>query len=258
MLRKFDYLWLLLKRSLWLILPIVGIGMAEGRLGRQRCNNLVISIKGDSGAHFLNQMDVRMLLTENGSDPLLGSPLKDVALNDLESRVSRNKLIKKCQVFCDLKGNIVVEVEQQQPLARVIKTSDNGELQRVSGSYINNEGDFFPLSESYSARALLVSGPFFDGSGKLRGPKGAPVMELLRFLNTDPFWKAQVSQLNADRNGEISLFTVLGDQKIELGDAEDYQAKFDKLKIFYNKVLSKDWSRYKRISVKFQNQIVCE
>jgi cell division protein FtsQ len=258
MLRKFDYSRLLLKRSLWLLLPIAGIGMAESKLTQQRCTNLVISIKGDSGARFLDQMDVRMLLTENGGDPLLGSRLKDVAMNDLEQRVKRNRLIRKCQVFSDLRGNIVVEVEQEKPLARWINTSENGETRNTSGYYISDEGVFFPLSENYSARTLLVSGAFFNEPEKLQNVKGAPVMDLLHFLNTDPFWKAQVTQLNADIDGEISLMTVVGDQQIELGTAEDYQSKFKKLKIFYDKVLSQDWSRFKRISVKFQDQIVCE
>jgi cell division protein FtsQ len=258
MLRKFDYSWLLFKRSLWLLLPIACIGMAESKLGKQRCSNLVISIQGDSGTRFLDQMDVRMLLTENGGDPLLGSRLSDVALNELENRVKRNKLIKKCQVFRDLKGNIVVEVEQEKPLARWINTSENGETRNTSGYYISDEGVFFPLSESYSARTLLVSGSFFNDAKKLQTPKGASVMNLLHFLNTDPFWKAQVTQLDADNDGEISLMTVVGDQHIELGSAEDYPSKFRKLRIFYDKVLSQDWSRYRRISVKFQDQIVCE
>ncbi|NIJ51058.1 cell division protein FtsQ/DivIB [Dyadobacter arcticus] len=258
MLRKFGYSWFLLKRSLWLILPIAGIGMAESRLGNQRCNDLIISIQGDSGAHFLNQMDVRMLVTENGGDPLLGSRLKDVALNDLENRVKRNKLIRKCQIYRDLRGNIVVEVEQERPLARWISTSENGEMQNAAGFYINDDGASFPLSDSYSARALLVSGSYFKDTKKLQMVKGSAMMDLLRFLNADPFWKAQVAQVNADRDGEIYLLTVLGDQKIELGMAEDYQSKFKKLRLFYEKVLSQDWSRYKRISIKFQDQIVCE
>jgi cell division protein FtsQ len=210
MLRKFDYSWLLLKRSLWLILPIAGIGMAESKLGQQRCTNLVISIQGDSGTRFLNQLDVQMLLTENGGDPLIGSRLRDVALHDLENRVSRNKLIKKCQVFRDLRGNIVVEVEQEKPLARWVNTSDNGEMRNTSGYYINHEGVFFPLSESYSARTLLVSGAYFQNPQKLRSEKGAQVLELLRFLNTDPFWKAQVTQMNVDKDGEVDLTTVAG------------------------------------------------
>ncbi|HEV7381538.1 MAG TPA: hypothetical protein VGN64_17190 [Dyadobacter sp.] len=258
MLRKFDYSWQLFKRSLWLILPILGIGMAESRLGGQRCNNLVISIEGDSGAFFLNQTDVRMLMTEHGGDPLIGGRLDEINLGELEYRVKKNKLIKKCQVSRDLKGNIVVNVEQERPLARWITTSQSGEIQSADGFYINDEGDFFPLSDSFSARALIVSGAYFRDSKKLKGKEGESLMALIRFLNTDPFWKAQVAKLDADKNGEIELNTVLGDQKIEFGTAEGFESKFNKLHLFYEKVLSKDWSRFSRISIKFQDQIVCE
>jgi cell division protein FtsQ len=258
MLRKFDYSWHWFKRSLWLILPIAGIGMAESRLGNQRCNNIVISIDGDSGMHFLDKTDIQMLLTENGGDPLLGNKLRDVHLSDLENRVRKNKLIKKCQVFRDLKGNVVVEVEQEKPLARWINTSANGEWRNTSGYYINEDGVFFPLSESYSARALLVSGPYFINSKQLQSKKGAPLMNLMRFLNTNEFWKAQIAEMYVDKDGEVQLTTVLGNQRIELGMAEDFESKFSKLRIFYDEVLSKDWSRYSKISVKFQDQIVCE
>lgn len=258
MLRKFDNSWHWIKRSLWLILPIAGIGMAESRLGNQRCNNIVITIDGDSGMRFLDKTDIQMLLTENGGDPLLGSRLRDVHLSDLENRVRKNKLVKKCQVFRDLKGNVVVEVEQEKPLARWINTSKSGEWRNTSGYYINDEGVFFPLSESFSARTLLVSGPFFTSSKEMKTKKGMMVMDLIRFLNTNEFWKAQVAEMYVDKDGEVLLTTVLGDQRVELGMAEDFESKFSKLRIFYDKVLSKDWSRYSKISVKFQDQIVCE
>jgi cell division protein FtsQ len=243
MLRKFDYSWRLFKRALWLILPLAGIGMAESKLGSQRCNNLVLMIEGDSGAYFLNQGDVRMLLTENGGDPLIGARLDELNLAELENRVKKNKLIKKCQVSRDLRGNIVVNVEQWKG---------------TEGYYINDEGDFFPLSDSFSARALIVTGAYFKDSKRLKSEAGKPLMELIHFLNTDPFWKAQVAQLNADKDGEVQLMTVFGDQRIEFGTAEGFESKFNKLHLFYEEVLSKDWSRYSRISIKFQDQIVCE
>jgi cell division protein FtsQ len=258
MLRKFEYSWQFFKRSLWLILPVLGIGMAESRLGGQRCNNLVISIEGDSGAFFLNQTDVRTLLTEHGGDPLIGERLDEINLGELEYRVKKNKLIKKCQVSRDLKGNIVVNVEQERPLARWVNTSQNGEVQSAEGFYINDEGDFFPLSDSFSARALIVSGAYFKDLKRFKGKEGESLIDLIRFLNTEPFWKAQVAKLDADKNGEIELSMVLGDQKIEFGTAEGFESKFNKLHLFYGEVLSKDWSRFSRISIKFQDQIVCE
>ena len=232
--------------------------MAENHLVNQRCKNLIISIEADSGARFLNQTDIQLLLTENGGDPLMGSRLDEVQLHDLENRVNKNKLIKKCQVFRDLKGNIVVEVEQEKPFARWINSSKNGEWRNSDGYYISEEGVFFPLSDSYSARTLLVSGSFFSKAKNLKTKNGEEIMKLMRFLNTDPFWKAQIISLDADNDGEVHVRTVLGDQTVELGTADDYEAKLVKLKLFYSKVLMKDWSRYSKISVKFQDQIVCE
>lgn len=185
MLRKFDYSWLLLKRSLWLILPIAGIGMAESKLGQQRCTNLVISIQGDSGTRFLNQMDVQMLLTENGGDPLIGSRLSDVALHDLENRVNRNKLIKKCQVFRDLRGNIVVEVEQEKPLARWINTSDNGEMRNTSGYYINHEGVFSSIRKLFSKNVTGFRGVFPEPS-KAEVRKGRSGFGVIAFSEHRP------------------------------------------------------------------------
>lgn len=258
MLRKFGYSWQFLKQTLWFILPVTAIGMTESHLNNQRCKNLNISIESDSGAQFLSQLDVRMLLTENGSDLIMGSRLDDVNLTDLENRVKKNKLIKKCQVFRDLKGNLNVEVIEEKPLARWIDQSRQGEWINTEGKYINNDGGFFPLSDSYSARTLLVSGEFFKNENNLKTEKGELVMNLIRFLNTDPFWKAQISELDVDKDSEVSMRTVVGNQTIEMGTAETYEAKFNKLRLFYDRVLKMNWSKYSKISVKFQDQIVCE
>ncbi|WP_229252857.1 cell division protein FtsQ/DivIB [Dyadobacter helix] len=234
------------------------IGMAENRFSKQRCNNLVINIEGDSGAHFLNQTDIRMLATENGGDALAGSRLNEVRLSDVEARIKSNKLIKKCQVYRDLKGNLVINVEQERPLARWIHSSPNGQWRNASGRYINEEGAFFPLSDSYSARTLLVTGPYFLSRKNLKSEKDKGLLDLIRFLDEDPFWKAQVAQVEVGNDGEISLLTLLGDQRIEFGTSEGFEKKFKKIRLFYERVLSQDWGRFSKISVKFQDQIVCE
>ncbi len=256
MLRKFDTLWRILKKSLWLIVPILAIGMAEHRLDRQRCNNLVINIEGDSKTHFLNQNDILKLATQNGEDPLTGGRLTEIRLAEIEKRVVKNRLIKKCQVFRDLKGNIIVNIEQERPVARIIHLSSNGEWRSASGLYLNQNGQFFPLSDSYTARTLLVTGSHLMDHKLLN--ESSDLLKLINFLDADPFWNAQVSQLNVGSDGEISMLTLLGDQVIEFGSAENFNNKLRKLRLFYTKVLSQDWGRYSKIIVKYQDQIVCE
>jgi cell division protein FtsQ len=241
-----------------LLVPLLCVSMAERKLAAKRCKNLTVKVDQESGIQFVNQLDVEQLLTEQGSDPIRGSRLSDLELKKLESRVKKNKLIRNCQAYRDLEGNLVVVVEQQRPLARWIATSAEGEWRQSTGFYINEEGDFLPLTDRYSARTLLVSGRFFQQRNHLRTPAGRPVLELIKYLCADEFWKAQIIHIQVAGDGEVELLTALGDQRIELGPAENFEPKLNKLRIFYEKVLASDWSRYSRISVKFQDQIVCE
>jgi cell division protein FtsQ len=39
----------------------------------------------------------------------------------------------------------------------------------------------------------------------------------------------------------------------------DIEAKFKKIKIFYKEILpAKGWDTYRKVSVKYRNQIICE
>ncbi|GAB2783016.1 hypothetical protein GCM10027275_28600 [Rhabdobacter roseus] len=232
--------------------------MAERKLSKLRCKDLVVKVDYESGMRFVNQTDVEKLLTNNGSDPLQGNKHSELPLGVLEQRVKKNKLVKNCQVFRDLDGNLVIEVEQEKPLARWVTSSRNGEWRKTDGFYINEEGSFLPLSDRFSARTLLVSGPFFQNLNDLNGKKGKSVLDLIRFVTTDAFWQAQVIQLIVDKEGEVELLTALGNQRVEFGLAENIEPKLTKLRIFYEEVMHTDWSRYSKISVKFRDQIVCE
>ncbi|WP_247235821.1 cell division protein FtsQ/DivIB [Telluribacter sp. SYSU D00476] len=258
MLRKFEYSGKWLRRGVWLLVPLLCVSMAERKLSRQRCKNLIVKVDYESGMRFINPIDVETLLTNQGSDPLQGSRQGDLVLRKLENRVKRNKLVRNCQAYRDLEGNLVIEVEQEMPLARWIATSREGEWRKTAGFYINEEGNYLPLTDRYTARTLLVSGQFFQNYNHLHGKRGKPVLELIRYLNSDEFWKAQVTQMMVSSDGEITLLTALGDQRIELGPADNFKSKLDKLHIFYKEVMASDWGRYSRISIKFQDQIVCE
>ncbi len=258
MLRKFDYSKKWLSKILWLLVFLLGVGMAESRVGTQQCDNLLVNVDYDSGVSFINQSDVENLLTVNGREPLHGSKQKNIQLAALEKRIRTNKLVKDCQVYHDLAGNLVVDIEQQKPVARWINSSQNGEWNRAGGFYINDEGDFIPLSGRYSARVLVVAGSFFRNRPDMHSEQGENVLSMIKYVQEDPFWQAQVVQMEVSQEGEIDFLTALGNQRIEFGKAENIEAKLAKLRIFYQKVMTSDWSRYTRISLKYHDQIVCE
>jgi cell division protein FtsQ len=84
-------------------------------------------------------------------------------------------------------------------------------------------------------------------------------MELLKFIESSTFWKAQIAQLHIDASGNIKMYQQVGKQVIDFGKPEMIESKFRKIEIFYEEIMpTKGWNTYNRVSVKFKNQIVCE
>ena len=82
---------------------------------------------------------------------------------------------------------------------------------------------------------------------------------MLHFIEMDEFLKAQIAQLEINELGEIVMYPQIGKQYIEFGKAENFEIKFRKLRAFYKEILPvKGWGTYQRVSLKYQNQIVCE
>ena len=71
-------------------------------------------------------------------------------------------------------------------------------------------------------------------------------------------WKAQIQQINVTPAKELELVPQVGDHIIFLGKPGNYENKFDRLKTFYKKGLNEiGWNKYSRISLEFNNQIIC-
>ncbi|GAA4468108.1 hypothetical protein GCM10023189_52860 [Nibrella saemangeumensis] len=249
------------KTWLWTLgagLLLLGLlAFTEVRHNQKRCQAIIVRIKELDGHRFLSQRDVKRYLTRDGTDPIVGDLFTDIDLRELEKRLAQYGLISKCQLSRDLSGNLIVDIEQPRPLARLI-TSGNG-LRTASGRYISEEGRFFALSMNYSARVPLVTGGYFENRRSLSTEKTQPLLNLLRFIHADPFWRAQVAELEVDRNGEVILFPQVGEHQIEIGEPTDVETKFKKLKVFYKHVLPLNGAQaYKRVSVQYRNQIVCE
>jgi cell division protein FtsQ len=250
----------IVKSAAWIAVLIGCAGMAEHTINTQRCNNLQINIDLETGLSFLNKADIEALLTHNGSDPVLGDKLADINLEMLERRIKANKLVKNCEIYRDFNAGLVVDVTQETPIARWIQTGGTDQTANSrEGFYISEKGEYFPLSRRYAARTLLVSGDFFKANSSLLKTKhGEKVFSFLHFINSDPFWKAQITQVNVSNSGNIELLTALGNQRIEFGTADNIKSRLNKLQLFYKEVLVSDWNKYSKISVRYKDQIVCE
>jgi cell division protein FtsQ len=159
-------------------------------------------------------------------------------------------------MYSDLKGNLVARVELRRPVARLVRNDG-------PDGYIAEDGTIMPVSEKFTARVLLVTGPYvkklLQQSDLTASEEGKQLLELITLIREDDFWNAQIAQLDVNHKGRITFLTQVGDERIEFGYAETPEVKLKKLMIFYKEILPRvGWNKYKRVNLEYEGQIVAE
>src|SRR5690606_21750611 len=120
--------------------------------------------------------------------------------------------------WTDPGGKRGVSVEPRRPRARIAR-SDGPE------GYSAEDGTIMPASDKFTSRATLISGAraasLLQSDNIAESEEGTALLELLRYIHGDEFWKAQVAQLDIDSKGRIAMYPQVGDERIEFGRAED-------------------------------------
>jgi cell division protein FtsQ len=237
------------------VLAFSAIAFVERKQDYKKIQELNILIHDQGNNYFLDQEEVHKLVTADNSDFLIGREYAEVDLKAIEGRVRQNEYVSTTQAFKDLSGNLTIEISLCKPIARIIR-SDKPD------SYICESGKIIPTSEKFTPRVLLISGDYLDdvNSGNLQADSAyQSLFGLVKYIIRDPFWKAQISQINIDRRGDVILYPQVTKQYIEFGKVENVGEKFLKLKYFYKKILPhKGWNHYARVNLEYEHQIICE
>jgi len=236
-----------------MLVAMVVIGFAERKSTDNLCTDIVIRIDNQHDNYFVDEADVLQLMTANGDEVIVGSSFDDLNLKEIEKRVEEEPFIKDIQIYRDLKGNMLVEAELRRPYARVM-----GEK---GGKYIAMDGTFLPTSSKFNTRAIILTGGFFKKEEKrLQDTEGgAELFEMLNFIYNDKFWRAQVAQIEIDKDLNMLIYPQVTKQLIEFGKPDNYREKFRKLKIFYKKILPrKGWNTYERVNLEYKDQVIAE
>jgi len=231
------------------------IAFGERKQGGSVCKDIVIELDNLNENHFLDEADV-MKLVENSGQSIKGTGIDRINLKEIESKLKYDKHILDVQLFGDLKGNLIVNVELRRPIARIVQ-------QDAPDAYIAQDGVVMPVSEKYTSRVMLLSGPFvkklLEMEDLKRTEAGNQILDMIEFINDDKFWKAQVAQMDINTEGKITIYPLVTGQKIEFGIAEDIENKFRKLMIFYKKILpQRGWTKYERVNLEYEGQVIAE
>lgn len=183
---------------------------------------------------------------------LHGALLDTINTNAIEEEVEKNLWVKNAEVFKGFVANdslpntgcLTVHIEQEEPQLRVVHGAE--------GYYMNANGKQLPFSSTGTANVLVVTGTTPD-SLMINS-----VLPFIEYINNNTFLRALIEQVHVRENSEVVMVSRLGDYTIEFGKIENVETKFRNLKAVYEQGLSKrGWNKYKQISLKFDNQVVC-
>lgn len=242
-------LWVSLGAGL-LVLLVAAVRMRD----KQNCKGVQIQISGVSNNFFFDKTDIREIIAGHENNRITGRPVSDFDLISLEKTLEKEVWVKEAQLFFDNNNILNVLVEEREPVARIFTTSGGT-------FYIDSSSHRLPLSDKFSANV-----PVFTGfpSDVMIFPKPDSILLLsIRNLSmkiaADSFLMAMIDQVDITPQRYFEMIPKIGNQVIKFGDASDADKKFEKLKLFYKKVMTKvGWSRYSVINLQYRNQVVAK
>lgn len=231
------------------------IAFSERKHSDVTIRDVRIKLENIGENHFLDESDIAGLM-QTKEEILRGTEIGEIDLNEIEKRIRHDRYVDDAELYNDLRGNLVVNVSLRRPLARIVRNDG-------PDGYIAEDGTIMPASDKFTSRVTLVGGAYSSKLLRLNNvndsEEGAAVLQLLKYIHGDEFWKAQVSQLDIDNEGHISMYPQVGDERIEFGKPGHTEEKFKKLKIYYKEILPRmGWNKYDRVNLEYEGQIVAE
>ena len=227
---------------------VIAISSASKREITKTLSGLEINIKNDKH-RFVDEQQVKDLLVSKGGFDLT-TPMSLLNIGKMEKALGTNPWVANAQVYIDNNRLLHVNVIQRVPVARIFE--ENGR-----SYYIDGTMSIMPVSDRYTYYTTIVTGvPRLsnDSTGK---SLMAQVAFMVKRIEQDTFWSAQVSQIIMSANRTFEIVPVLGNQRILLGDTARLDEKLDNLFAFYKKIMKRiGWDRYEVIDLRYKDQIV--
>jgi len=191
---------------------------------------------------FIKQETVNKLLIENKSD-VRSIAKEDLNLNKLEKSINQHPMVEKSDVFVTVDGILKVKVKQKTPVARV--------FDGLSSFYVDYEGNIMPLSEINTARVPLILGEVNKKNKK-------KLAQILKIIYDDEFLKKNIIRVQILPSDNLIMTNRNFDYQIEFGKMVNEKIKFKNYKAFFQKaVLDSTLYKYKKINLRFTQQVVC-
>ncbi|MDX2062782.1 MAG: cell division protein FtsQ/DivIB [Bacteroidia bacterium] len=228
----------------------VFLGLAARTSSALPCTGVVIELKNEADNFFLDVPAVRELVQLDSSR--VGMPLATIDLSAIEATLLATRYVARAVASVDAQQRVRLEVTLRRPMVRVVSPSG-------SSCYVDAEGVVIPLSGTFTARCPIVRGAIAqpDTATTVTDSTLHSLLPLLRYIDAERFWRAQVSEVYVNRYGEVTLYPEVGDMAIELGTADGFRQKLTTALAFYDQVAATHgYANYRSISLAYKGQVV--
>ncbi|NND62601.1 MAG: hypothetical protein HKN48_05360 [Flavobacteriaceae bacterium] len=230
--------WNILKLLFALVILGGIFGFAQKRNSVRKLSKIQIEFV-DENNPMITLATVNKLLIQN-NDSVTSISKETLVLEEMESRLLQNDMVRDAQVFVTVDGKLGAKIEQKNPIARVVSSPNY---------YVDEDGEKMPLSKVYAARVPLVT-----GNSKKNFTELTP---LLLKIREDEFMKHTVIGVHKNNDGTIELELRKMDYKIHFGKLDHIERKFQNYKAFYHKIKKENMlAAYNMVDLQFGNQVV--
>ncbi|MDQ6889548.1 MAG: hypothetical protein M3Z56_04635 [Bacteroidota bacterium] len=231
---------------------IVLLVAAITKKNNEHCVKTEISISGVQNNFFIDKNDVLEILKRTNGGKLENKPIQQIDLASMENALRKDQWIRKAELFFDNNDVLHVKISEREPIARIFTSSG-------SSFYMDSSLKRLPLSDKFSARLPVFTN--FPADVIVLSKKDSNLLRQIKtlseFIEADPFWMAQIDQLDITSTGTFALIPKVGNQVIDFGDTDDYRQKFRNLLTFYKQIEVKSgWNMYSVIDVKYKGQVI--
>lgn len=239
----------------WIAVIASLMAFVDKRQKDKVCQKVNVKIDNEYDNYFIESDDVQNLMTKNQRENLINNIHEFINLKELEKRIKAHGFVEKVVVSKDLKGNVDVYVVQYQPLVRL-------GIAGAEDKYVSSNGKILPISDRFTARTMVLTGAYTSLLAQRDWKKDSLRSKYFEFVNkitSNEYLAPLLPQADINWKGEIIIYPQVGKQTIDFGKPVDLDVKFAKILAFYKKIVpAKGWNAYKKITVKYKNQIICE
>ena len=211
MIKRILILCILVAVSIYLI---VAVTIFNRKPENQVCKGMELVVKDSVDYGFITEAEVTKLLKQKNLYPEK-KRIGTINVRQLEEVLSQHPFISRAECYLTSGGKVGIEIYQRIPLLRVMSSNGDNYYIDHSGKIMNATGK--PIH-------VAVATGFID-----RKFAQQELYELGLYLQRNPFWKAQVEQINVTPKKELEIVPRVGDHILFLGKATDFEEKFSKL-----------------------------